>query len=102
MNSAPSAGLRPRPWTWMTPGSLAVTGADGRSSASPHPRRSSVVVTAATARGFMVEQRRSILHSSIEPATLSGMDDRVAVITDIHANLPALEAALARIEELGI
>ena len=28
--------------------------------------------------------------------------DRVAVITDIHANLPALQAALARIEELGI
>ena len=28
--------------------------------------------------------------------------DRVAVITDIHANLPALEAALARIDELGI
>jgi putative phosphoesterase len=27
---------------------------------------------------------------------------RVAVITDIHANLPALEAALARIDELGI
>ncbi len=27
---------------------------------------------------------------------------RVAVITDIHGNLPALEAALARIEELGI
>jgi putative phosphoesterase len=26
----------------------------------------------------------------------------VAVITDIHANLPALEAALARIDELGI
>jgi hypothetical protein len=26
----------------------------------------------------------------------------VAVITDIHGNLPALEAALARIEELGI
>ena len=26
----------------------------------------------------------------------------VAVITDIHANLPALEAALARIHELGI
>ena len=26
----------------------------------------------------------------------------VAVITDIHANLPALEAALTRIEELGI
>ena len=25
---------------------------------------------------------------------------RVAVITDIHANLPALEAALARIDEL--
>lgn len=29
-------------------------------------------------------------------------DDRVAVITDIHGNLPALEAALARIDELGI
>jgi putative phosphoesterase len=30
------------------------------------------------------------------------MTDRVAVITDVHANLPALEAALARIGELGI
>jgi putative phosphoesterase len=30
------------------------------------------------------------------------MGERVAVITDIHANLPALEAALARIEGLGI
>jgi putative phosphoesterase len=28
--------------------------------------------------------------------------ERVAVITDIHANLPALQAALARIEDLGI
>jgi putative phosphoesterase len=28
--------------------------------------------------------------------------DRVAVITDIHGNLPALKAALARIEEIGI
>jgi len=28
--------------------------------------------------------------------------DRVAVITDIHGNLAALEAALARIDELGI
>jgi putative phosphoesterase len=28
--------------------------------------------------------------------------DAVAVITDIHANLPALQAALARIDELGI
>jgi putative phosphoesterase len=28
--------------------------------------------------------------------------DQVAVITDIHANLPALRAALARIDELGI
>jgi putative phosphoesterase len=27
---------------------------------------------------------------------------KVAVITDIHANLPALQAALARVEELGI
>jgi putative phosphoesterase len=30
------------------------------------------------------------------------MSDCVAVITDIHANLPALEAALARIEQLEI
>ncbi len=30
------------------------------------------------------------------------MDHRVTVITDIHANLPALEAALSRIEGLGI
>jgi hypothetical protein len=30
------------------------------------------------------------------------MSSRVAIVTDIHANLPALEAALARIEELGI
>ena len=26
----------------------------------------------------------------------------VAIVTDIHANLPALEAALARIEQLAI
>jgi putative phosphoesterase len=30
------------------------------------------------------------------------VSDPVAVITDIHANLPALQAALARIDELGI
>jgi putative phosphoesterase len=30
------------------------------------------------------------------------MRDAVAVITDIHGNLPALQAALARIDELGI
>ena len=35
-------------------------------------------------------------------ATVGGVSDRVAVITDIHGNLPALEAALAHIEELGI
>jgi putative phosphoesterase len=29
-------------------------------------------------------------------------NERVAVVTDIHANLPALQAALGRIEELGI
>jgi putative phosphoesterase len=28
--------------------------------------------------------------------------ERVAVITDIHANLPALQAALARIDEVGV
>ena len=30
------------------------------------------------------------------------MPDAVAVITDIHANLPALQAALGRVDELGI
>ncbi len=33
---------------------------------------------------------------------MSTHPDTVAVITDIHGNLPALQAALARIEELGI
>jgi putative phosphoesterase len=33
---------------------------------------------------------------------MSPSPDAVAVITDIHGNLPALQAALARIEELGI
>jgi putative phosphoesterase len=33
---------------------------------------------------------------------VTGPGDAVAVITDIHANLPALEAALARIDQLGI
>ena len=33
---------------------------------------------------------------------MTSSDDAVAVITDIHANLPALEAALARIDQLGI
>ncbi len=33
---------------------------------------------------------------------MSAHPDNVAVITDIHGNLPALQAALARIEELGI
>jgi putative phosphoesterase len=33
---------------------------------------------------------------------LPGVTDAVAVITDIHANLPALHAALGRIDELGI
>jgi putative phosphoesterase len=33
---------------------------------------------------------------------MPSMPDRVAVITDVHANLPALRAALARIDELGI
>jgi putative phosphoesterase len=30
------------------------------------------------------------------------VSEQVAIITDVHANLPALDAALARIEELGI
>jgi putative phosphoesterase len=38
----------------------------------------------------------------MDRATLPVMSDRVAVITDIHGNLPALGAALTRIEELGI
>ena len=32
----------------------------------------------------------------------SRVSDRVAVIADIHANLPALQAALARIDALGL
>src|SRR3954471_12290391 len=36
------------------------------------------------------------------PAGGDAVSERVAVITDIHANLPALRAALARIDELGI
>jgi putative phosphoesterase len=35
-------------------------------------------------------------------SAIRGQHERVAVITDIHANLPALAAALARIAELGI
>jgi putative phosphoesterase len=38
----------------------------------------------------------------MEPPTVRGMADRVAIVTDVHANLPALEAALERIGELGI
>ena len=34
--------------------------------------------------------------------TVCGMSAPVAVITDLHGNLPALEAALARIDELGL
>jgi putative phosphoesterase len=34
--------------------------------------------------------------------TLRDVREAVAVITDIHANLPALEATLARIEQLGV
>jgi putative phosphoesterase len=34
--------------------------------------------------------------------TISRVSGPLAVITDIHANLPALQAALARIDELGI
>jgi putative phosphoesterase len=33
---------------------------------------------------------------------VSAVDGTVAIITDIHANLPALQAALGRIDELGI
>src|SRR5918997_3156890 len=39
---------------------------------------------------------------AIARARVRSMPDRVAVITDIHANLPALDAALERIDELGI
>jgi len=33
---------------------------------------------------------------------VAAVEDAVAVITDVHANLPALQAALARIDELAI
>jgi putative phosphoesterase len=39
---------------------------------------------------------------SIDKIAAMVSPDRVAVITDIHGNLPALQAALGRIEELGI
>src|SRR5688500_13752411 len=35
-------------------------------------------------------------------STVQSMSEPVAVVTDIHGNLPALEAALARIDALGI
>jgi putative phosphoesterase len=35
-------------------------------------------------------------------STAAGSTDATAVITDIHGNLPALQAVLARIEQLGI
>jgi putative phosphoesterase len=38
----------------------------------------------------------------VDEAAVTAAPDRVAVITDIHANLPALQAALARIDDLGI
>jgi putative phosphoesterase len=34
--------------------------------------------------------------------TIPALMDRAAIITDIHGNLPALQTALARIDELGI
>jgi len=37
-----------------------------------------------------------------QPAFVSAGPDTVAIVTDVHANLPALQAALARTEELGI
>ena len=30
------------------------------------------------------------------------MSRRIAIVTDIHANVPALAAALGRIDELGV
>jgi putative phosphoesterase len=36
------------------------------------------------------------------PPTYDAGVDQIAVITDVHGNLPALQAALARIDELGI
>ena len=40
--------------------------------------------------------------NTIRAVAIDASQDAVAVITDIHGNLPALQAALARIEELGI
>ena len=57
---------------------------------------------------FVRRHGRSVVNTSFTRtdapvATVRGAwVERVAVITDIHGNLPALEAALARIEELGI
>ena len=56
-----------------------------------------------------VRQIRDDIHDRVEALIEGHRDERrtvsetmVAVITDIHGNLPALEAALARIDELGI
>ncbi len=46
---------------------------------------------------YLLNRQLSI--DKIEPMA---SPDRVAVITDIHGNLPALQAALGRIEELGV
>jgi putative phosphoesterase len=37
-----------------------------------------------------------------QPAFVSAGPDTVAIVTDVHGNLPALQAALSRTEELGI
>src|SRR5690606_32475158 len=69
------------------------------------PARSRARRRGASASGSAPDRRTSIyiyllnLHLSM---LRIGAMERVAVITDIHGNLPALEAALARVEELAV
>ena len=64
---------------------------------------SSASARCSTCRRSPPDRRASIsVHQSGRLPCGIVMGDRVAVITDIHANLPSLRAALARIDELGI
>src|SRR5918992_4606486 len=77
-----------------------------RTGRSTIPRRPTWTACAASATtsplacaGCSTTSRRRPTEPQRHPR---GMPDRVAVITDIHANLPALGAALVRIDELDI
>ena len=100
-------GHRPvaaHPSQHAAPPAAPLRGRDRGDAARPaHPRRA-LVGARAPAPGRLTARRTDSGRAPSWAAgcQAAGMSDRVAIITDIHANLPALEAALARIEELGI